>query len=329
MENPKVSIVVPVFRAEPYIRECLDSMIDQSYQNLEIILIDDGSPDRCGSICDEYAEKDGRIKVIHQENGGVSSARNMGIACASGTYITFVDADDWIEPGHIASLTDNILRTGAECAVCGYWEDHPRGRSRRAVSRYDRLSGSKAMEKMLMPELFQGFLWNKIFRMNLIREKGLRLQADLTHYEDLLFCAGYFFYASKICLVSAESYHYRQHSGSAIGYREVNERWLAGRRSAVAALERVYPFCQTRASRSLCLARQQMEYADMLRRITAGKYRVEGSRELKAKVFRGTGKVLFSPLKVKHKLKYLSTVLFPACAARFWVRREDRAFLSK
>ena len=96
----KISIIIPVYKVESYLCECLDSVIYQTYNNLEIILIDDGSPDNCGAICDEYAKKDSRIIVIHKENAGVSAARNDGLEMMTGDWFTFVDSDDWIEPDY-------------------------------------------------------------------------------------------------------------------------------------------------------------------------------------------------------------------------------------
>ena len=97
MEKPLISVIVPVYKVEPYINRCVESIVNQSYKNLEIILVDDGSPDNCPKMCDEWAEKDNRIKVIHKQNGGVSSARNEGIANSNGEYISFVDGDENIQ----------------------------------------------------------------------------------------------------------------------------------------------------------------------------------------------------------------------------------------
>ena len=98
MSTPLVSVIVPVYKVEPYIHQCVDSILGQTYQNLEIILVDDGSPDNCGAICDEYAAKDARVRVIHKQNGGLSDARNAGMEICTGDYLAFVDSDDWIEP---------------------------------------------------------------------------------------------------------------------------------------------------------------------------------------------------------------------------------------
>lgn len=96
--QPLISVIVPIYKVELYLRKCINSILAQTYQNLEVILVDDGSPDQCGIICDEYAKSDSRVRVIHQENSGVASARNAGLQAAQGDYIGFVDSDDWIAP---------------------------------------------------------------------------------------------------------------------------------------------------------------------------------------------------------------------------------------
>lgn len=118
-EKSLVSIIVPVYKVEPYLRECLDSIICQTYTNLEIILVDDGSPDRCGEICEDYARKDSRITVYHKENGGLSDARNYGIDRCNGEYITFIDSDDIIRSNYVATLIGLIQEHDTDAAVCG------------------------------------------------------------------------------------------------------------------------------------------------------------------------------------------------------------------
>lgn len=118
--NSLISVIVPVYKVEKYINRCVESIINQSYTNLEIILIDDGSPDSCGQICDQYAEKDSRIKVVHQDNSGLSGARNTGIDMAQGEYIGFVDSDDYIHPRMYELLYEGIKRHKAELVICGF-----------------------------------------------------------------------------------------------------------------------------------------------------------------------------------------------------------------
>lgn len=115
----RISVIVPVYKVEPYLRKCVDSIRTQTYSNLEIILVDDGSPDGCPSICDDYAAKDPRVKVIHKKNGGLSDARNAGLDICSGDYIAFVDSDDWIEPTMYESLLSNLKYFDADMAFGG------------------------------------------------------------------------------------------------------------------------------------------------------------------------------------------------------------------
>ena len=114
--NEKISIIVPVYNVEKYIHRCLDSIIYQTYENLEIILVDDGSPDGCGKICDEYAKQDSRIKVIHQKNGGQSKARNEAMKIATGDYFCYVDSDDYINEKYIERLYDLIIESNVSRA---------------------------------------------------------------------------------------------------------------------------------------------------------------------------------------------------------------------
>ena len=116
---PCITIIVPVYNVEKYLRRCLDSIIGQTYQNLEILCIDDGSTDSSGEICKQYAAQDERIKVLRQENHGVSAARNKGLDAATGEYIAFVDSDDYIEADMIGRLYQALASAGAECAICG------------------------------------------------------------------------------------------------------------------------------------------------------------------------------------------------------------------
>ena len=115
-----ISIIVPVYNVEKYVAECIESIIKQTYQNLEILLIDDGSTDNSGKICDKYAEKDKRIKIIHKENGGVSSARNLGLDLAQGEYIAFIDSDDFVSNKYIESLYSAIEHKDAEIVLSKY-----------------------------------------------------------------------------------------------------------------------------------------------------------------------------------------------------------------
>jgi len=120
---PQISVIVPAYKVEPYLHRCVDSILAQSFSDFELILVDDGSPDRCGAICDEYAKKDSRIVVIHQENGGLSAARNAGIdwvfANSESQWLTFIDSDDWVRPEYLERLLEAAAKTDCDLAVCG------------------------------------------------------------------------------------------------------------------------------------------------------------------------------------------------------------------
>ena len=119
MDNPKISVIVPVYKVEKYLDRCVESIVNQTYKNLEIILVDDGSPDDCPAICDAWANKDERIKVMHKENGGASSARNAGLDASSGDYVGFIDGDDIIDNDMYEMLLNNLVFTGADISRCG------------------------------------------------------------------------------------------------------------------------------------------------------------------------------------------------------------------
>lgn len=118
MNNPLITVIIPCYKVEQYLPKCINSVLTQTYTNLEIILVDDGSPDNCGNICDNYAQKDSRIKVIHKTNGGLSDARNKGIDIAHGEYITFIDSDDYVSNDYIEVLYNLLKENNAQMSIC-------------------------------------------------------------------------------------------------------------------------------------------------------------------------------------------------------------------
>ena len=167
MSEPKISVIVPVYKVEPYLRKCLDSIVGQTYQNLEIILVDDGSPDGCGAICDEYAAQDKRVRVIHKANGGVSSARNAGLTAATGEWIGWVDSDDWIEPDMYSYMLRKAREYGADIAVCSRTEIYP---DRKVVRGWDEdlfMSREDALALLLNNDTLQNYCCDKLFRAGL------------------------------------------------------------------------------------------------------------------------------------------------------------------
>lgn len=196
-----ISVIVPVYKAEKDLGRCVESLRDQTYENLEILLVDDGSPDDCPAICDAFARKDGRIRVIHKENGGVSSARNAGLLEACGTYVQFVDSDDFVEPDYCAAMEAALAENGGCLAVCGF-HHHYVGADVEKVPE----AGMGLLE--LYGAGFLNMPWNKLF----LKKYMGHFPKDLSLGEDLLFNLEYLRRAggSGIALVGKPLYHYIQ-----------------------------------------------------------------------------------------------------------------------
>lgn len=207
MGNPKVSVIVPVYKTEPYLRACLDSVLAQTYRNLQIILVNNGSPDNCGAICDEYAEKDVRVQVIHKANGGPSSSRNAGLAAASGEFISFVDSDDVISPSFIESL----LSADADIAQCGYTSDISQLEKGMKV-KFESIDGFEMSERLCTEgSLVNTVVWSKLWRRDCF--DGIRFPESRT-YEDEFVTWKIFWRTNNIARTDAPLYYYRRREGS-------------------------------------------------------------------------------------------------------------------
>lgn len=180
--KPKVSVVIPVYKVEKYINKCVNSIINQTYQELEIILVDDGSPDRCGEILDEYKEKDSRIQVFHKENGGLSDARNFGMRYVTGKYIVFVDSDDWLEETMVDSLLNLAVKHEADIVQGAFYyayENYLLYDDRWFKENDDIvfLNNKELMKELIINERIKNFAWGKLYRTDLIKdipfEKGV------------------------------------------------------------------------------------------------------------------------------------------------------------
>ena len=219
-----ISVIVPVYRTEPYLARCLDSILAQTWSNLQVIVVDDGSPDRAGEIADQYAEKDTRVTVLHQPNRGVSSARNAGLAAARGDYITFVDSDDALQPQMYETLIKLALQYRAPITHCGYLRVNENG-TEKAVAGTGELvvqNRREAMECLLLGRRFVGSLCNKLFRRDLL--EGLSLREDLRINEDVLLAYQLFCRAEKSVYIDTPDYIYYVREGSACTAEQQNKK---------------------------------------------------------------------------------------------------------
>ena len=202
-----VSIILPVYGVEKYLPECVDSLLRQTYKNLEIILVDDASPDNCGAICDSYAARDSRVRVIHKENGGAASARNAGLDAARGDYICFVDSDDTVEPDYVQTLLETL--GDGDIAMCGFYF-HSRSSSQPEIvapGSYDRIG----FMKRFLEDWRCALLWNKIFRREIIgdlrMEEGHRVDDEFFTYQVAL-------NSRRVTVTDKCLYHYRMRISS-------------------------------------------------------------------------------------------------------------------
>lgn len=219
--NAKISVIVPIYNVELYLPKCIESIINQTYKDLEIILVDDGSPDRCGEICDEYALQDARIKVIHKENGGLSDARNAGLDVANGQYVSFIDSDDFINENFYETLEDMIVRYNADIVQCEFlkvdeYEVYDFDDVKELCDeRVDLISSHSALDNLFNEKYVNTVVvWNKLYKRCLFKEirypKGKINEDEYTTYKVI-------FNAKKIAETNRAMYYYVQRPNSIMG----------------------------------------------------------------------------------------------------------------
>ena len=208
-----ISIIVPVYNVSKYLRQCVDSIINQTYQNLEIILVDDGSPDDSGMICDEYAEKDCRIKVIHKKNGGLSDARNAGIKVANGMYICFIDSDDYVSEIFIEHLYTNAKKYDVNVSCCGFCRFFDSGKMQHILfENVQREYYGEEIQKYLnIDGYFNVAVWNKMYKKELFNSICFPVGKNS---EDAFVMYRILEKADSLYYDSTELYYYRQRYGS-------------------------------------------------------------------------------------------------------------------
>ena len=218
--QPLITVIIPVYNIEAYIEKCIRSVIGQTYKNLEIILVDDGSSDNSGLICDKYAKKDTRIKVIHKKNGGLSDARNAAIDIAAGEYLTFIDGDDYVANSYVEMLYE-LINEGYDISICGYkdiyetdsdiYEDTNEG-IKVKPNKILKMSSCEALKMMLYQKFFDTSAWGKLYK-NQLFGGGIRYPVGKL-FEDLGTTYKLFLASKKIIYCDTKMYFYLQRGGS-------------------------------------------------------------------------------------------------------------------
>ena len=243
MYNPVISIVVPVYRVEPYLNKCVDSILNQTHGNLEVILVDDGSPDNCGAICDAYAAQDSRVKVIHKENGGLSSARNAGLDVITGEYVGFVDSDDWIEPEMYESLLNLIVQHDAQMALGGVADEILYDGTLTTVKTSDYGQTPFAENHICaMKRFFQGSwaAWDKLYQAALFKEIRFP-EGEINEDEAIALCL--LEQCQRVCYTNKVFYHYlrRPDSITTTSFHKKKLAWIQHCWNNLRYVENNYP----------------------------------------------------------------------------------------
>ena len=226
--KPTISVIIPVYNVEKYIRRCVESVLSQTFKDFELLLVDDGSPDHSGEICDEYAQKDPRVHVFHKSNGGASTARNCGLDHSQGDYISFVDADDYVEPTYLGDMLGAMTRCGADMVCCGAWfleRTDGRCHSLRITDRTKEYTRNEALMEIYSMDSYGTWLWNKLFKATIIRDNGISFHCELRHAEDSVFVNDCLMHCSKVVYISEKLYHYADNGSSTTHTTVTNGRF--------------------------------------------------------------------------------------------------------
>lgn len=198
-----ISIIVPIYNVEYYIHRCIDSILTQDNVDFELLLIDDGSSDRSGEICDEYAKQDSRVRVYHKQNGGVSSARNLGLDKAQGEWITFIDADDWIEPGYLRTFVSLL---DADMVICGV-----NSTDGKCWIMGDGICSIKDLMEIYIAATIMRSPWGKFLRKDIINKNDIRFDPKIRYGEDFIFNMQYLLFSNSVRTLSYVGYNYYQY----------------------------------------------------------------------------------------------------------------------
>ncbi|GHV79691.1 hypothetical protein AGMMS49944_14820 [Spirochaetia bacterium] len=221
MNEILLSVIVPVYNVKPYLERCIESIIHQTYRNLDIIVVDDGSTDGSDAICDEYAKKDDRITVIHKQNGGLSDARNAGLAVAKGDLIGFVDSDDWLALDMYEVLIDNHVKTGADIVACGFYDvrnNTYRKNTRDGLYDKDTVLTAEAGLNLLVSDKIHNYAWNKIYTKELFKKHIFPVGKT---FEDIYTMYKLFQEAALISIAGVYKYYYFHRIGSIANTKKI------------------------------------------------------------------------------------------------------------
>lgn len=293
-----VSVIVPVYNVDRYLHRCIDSIIAQDYENLEIILVDDGSTDSSPVICDDYASKDSRIKVYHRENRGVSSARNFGVEASNGKYVSFIDSDDYIASNFISTLYGKIIEYAADISVCSYYEftdNKIKDTSFNSLKKDLVLTNLEAMRDIFtLPNYTKVVPWNKLYKKEIFQNNSVIYPINRRHEDDATTYKLYY-YSNKIVYCNIPLYYYYQSSTSFMG-----QKYHAQRLDILLALKETEEFVK---ENNIDL-NQEVKFNELLRLLTVLNSMVD-TKCIDKKVFEDIRTIIKKDKEVYLKNPYL------------------------
>ena len=235
----KISVIIPVCNVEKYLKRCIESIIKQTYSNLEIILVDDGSPDGCAKICDEYKNKDERIVVIHKKNGGLSDARNAGLKVATGEIISYIDSDDYVDLDMYEKMTKAMEEKNADIVVCGTNIDYEDGHTKVKCEKEEKsFNREEALIELNSFKSFDMAVWNKLYKREVVDKIEFPVGKKS---EDYFVMYQYFARAKKVVIINQAKYHYFQRSNSISRGKNVTHDYIEGSKSQKEFFEKNFP----------------------------------------------------------------------------------------
>lgn len=299
--NPKITVVVPVYNVKPYLNKCLQSLVNQTYQNLSVVLVDDGSTDGCSVVCDEWAGKYDNISVIHQKNQGVSAARNAGLAIVDSEYVGFADSDDWLEPQMYENLMAACIDNDADIAICRHQYVNLDGKilSIDGCPDHRVLTHVEATKEIMKDEEFTSFAWNKLYHSSLFHDIKYPVGRK---FEDTAMTYKVFYAAKRIVTIPFVGYNYLSNPNGTCQSAVQGEKYCNNFVDNIKAFTERYMFARTHA-----------DLADMIPLCALKAYgMLQGFLHAASKKYELTDKQwseLFEDLKV---LRYKDLTLLPA-----------------
>lgn len=304
-KNPLVSVLLPVYNTENYLKKCIESVLNQNYENIELIIIDDGSTDNSGKICDFYEIKDKRVRVLHKSNEGKSAALNIAIGMANGEYITFIDSDDWVDKNIYSELINALIKYDADIVNCGFYHEYKNKSNEFKSSSLKIYDGNTLIENCYKDGYVNYAIWSKLYKKEIFNSI---LFPSNCQYEDAYI---YFLVLEKIkkCIVLPKAlYHYRQRKGS-ITYNYFNEKQLElinVHKKNKKYIEEKYPILKSFINKDLLLAYKQILQSIVLSNLKYDELSFNVYLEAKKYIRKNLKFIFFSKLfSFKEKMEFI------------------------